>query len=117
MDRSPEVPVAAPDFSRLRAGGVGLITLAVLLTGSWLAETRPNSGYQAGYEAVTTSGEEWIRAEVDAAGGTARALCEKLRQQVDQSATEPRYEPDSFVKGCGDAVDHLYGKHVPMETR
>jgi hypothetical protein len=117
MDRTPqmpETPEAVPPFNWLRAGIIGLVGIAILLIGSWIVRTYPNSGYQAGYEATTAKGQEWIRAEVDAAGGTTMAVCDKVHDQVDQSASEPRYDHGTFVRGCGDAIDHLYGRHVPV---
>jgi len=114
MDRSLEAPEAESRFSWLRAGTVILAAIAVIVIGSWIVRTYPNSGYRAGYEATTAKGEEWIRAEVDAAGGTPTTVCDELRNQAEQSALEPRWDYDTFMKGCDDAVDHLYGRHVPM---
>jgi hypothetical protein len=114
MDRSLEPPEAESRFSWLRTGVVVVAAIAVIVTGSWIVRTYPNSGYRAGYEAPTTKGREWIRAEVDAAGGTARSVCDDLHAQAEQSALEPRYDYGTFIKGCGDAVDHLHSRHVPM---
>ena len=114
MDRSLESPEAESRFSWLGAVTVMLAAIAIIVIGSWIVRTYPNSGYRAGYEATTAKGQEWIHAEVDAAGGSALTLCDGLRNQADQSALEPRYDHGTFIKGCGDAVDHLYGRHVPM---
>ena len=116
MDRSLEAPEAEPRFSWLRVGIVVLAAIAVIAIGSWIVRTYPNSGYRAGYEATTAEGQEWIRAEVDAAGGSALTLCDELHNRAEQSPLEPRYDLDTFMKGCGDAVDRLYGRHVPMSA-
>ena len=117
MDRSPEAREVVPAFNWRRAAGIGFVALAILLIGSWVARSHPNSGYDAGYEAVTVKGEEWIRPEIEAAGGSTTALCEKLHHEADQSTSEPRYDHATFVRGCADAVDHLYGKPVQMDQR
>ena len=114
MDRNPEAPEVESRFSWLRAGTVMLVAIAVILVGSWIVRTFPNSGYRAGYEATMAEGQEWVRAEVRAAGGSAFTVCDELHNQTEQSALEPRYDYDTFIKGCGDAVDALCGRHVPM---
>ena len=116
MDRSLEAPRAESRFSWLRAGTVMLAVIAIIGIGSWIVRTYPNSGYRAGYEATTAEGQERIRSEVDAAGGSALTLCDELHKQTEQSALEPRYDRRTFMKGCGDAVDHLYGRHVPLSA-
>lgn len=114
MDSSLEAPETESRFSWLRAGTVMLAAIAIIAIGSWIVRTYPNSGYRAGYEATTAKGQEWIHAEVDAAGGTAFTVCGEVHHQTEESASEPRYDYDTFMKGCGDAVDYVYGKHVPM---
>lgn len=116
MDSSLEAPDAESRFSWLRAATVMIASLAIIAIGSWIVRTHPNSGYRTGYEATTAEGQEWVRAEVDAAGGSALTLCDELYEQAEQSALEPHYDFDTFMKGCGDAVDHLYGRHVPMSA-
>ncbi len=113
MDRSLEAPEPESRFSWLRAVSIALAAIATIVIGSWIVRTYPNSGYRAGYEATKAKGHEWIHAEVDAAGGSALTLCDELHNQADQAALEPRYDYGTFIEGCGDAVDHLYGRHVP----
>lgn len=96
---------------------IGLIAMAMLFVGSWVARTHPNSGYDAGYEAATARGAHWLNAEVKSAGGATTAVCEKLHHQIDQSAAEPRYDHATFVRGCTDAFTHLNGTHVPPDPR
>lgn len=54
-------------------------------------------------------GRDWVRAEVDAANGTALPPCDSLHRESAVSPNSPHYEYDSVVKGCGDAVDTLLG--------
>lgn len=82
--------------------------VAILAVGSWLVRSYPNAGYPAGYEAATTKGESWIRAEVDAAGGAATKVCDALHDDADRSISEPRYDADTFIRGCVDAIENLY---------
>lgn len=114
MDRNTQTPESTPRFNWRRAGIAMLAAVAVIPAGSWIVRTYPNSGYQAGYEATTVEGEERIRAKVEAAGVTAKAVCDEIHDQADQSPSEPRYERDSFIRGCSEAVDRLYGRHVPL---
>lgn len=114
MDRNMKASEAESRFSWLRAGTITLAAIAIIVIGSWIVRTYPNDGYRAGYEATMAKGQEWIRAEVDEAEVSARTLCDEIHNQNEQSASEPRYDYGTFVKGCGDAVDHIFGSHVPM---
>ena len=109
MDRSMEALDAAPRFSWLRVGMTMIAATAIIVIGSWMVRAYPNSGYRAGYDAANAKGPEWIRTEVDAAGGNATSVCRLLYSEAEQSALEPRYDYGTFVNGCGDAVDHLHG--------
>lgn len=111
MDRSPG---SQSRFTWLRAGTVMVAAITIIALGSWIVRTYPNPGYRAGYETTAAKGQEWIRAAVDASQGGALIVCDEIRDQTEQSPNEPRYDRDTFMKGCGDAVDHLYGRHVPM---
>ncbi len=113
MDRIPGTPETAR-FTWQRAAVTLLVAGAVILIGSWLVRAYPNHGFRAGYETTITKGREWVRSEVDAAAGTATALCESLHCEAEHSPGEPRYDHDTYVAGCSDAVDHLYGRHVPL---
>lgn len=116
MDSNGQTPSAAAPFRKGRALIAALAAVLIVLIASWIVRTNPNPGYQAGYEAATDRGGQWIRAEVDEAGFNARAVCEELHQLADQSPGEPRYERDSFIRGCSEAVDRLYGRHVPLAS-
>lgn len=109
MARTPETPEGARPFTWFRAGLIGLAAVAIIVVGSWIVRAFPNPGYQAGYDATIAKGQEWIRAEVEAAGGTAGQLCEDVHREAESAPLEPRYDHDTFVKGCADAVKHLHG--------
>ena len=112
MDSTPE---SRSSLFGVRRVWVALLTSAVILTvASLLVRTFPNSGNQAGYEAVMDNGEERVRSAVEAAAGTALPLCEGLYAESEDTPSEPRYEYESFIKGCGKAVDELHGRHVPL---
>lgn len=113
MNRILDRSEAERPFNRVRAGIVLMAVIAIIAIGSWLVRTYPNSGYEAGYQAVTAKGHERIRTEVDTAGGAVGPVCDGIHHEIEQSALEPRYDHDSFVKGCIDAVGHLYGSHRP----
>ena len=103
-------------FSPRRAAVVILAAVAVIAGGSWLLRAHPIAGYRAGYDAAIAKGEDWVRDQVDKAGGQATTLCTDLYDQADQLTMKRRYDHFTFYKGCGDAVDHLYGRHVPMRN-
>jgi hypothetical protein len=114
MDRTRQTSAVTRPFSRGRAVIALVAAVTIIAVASWIVRTYPNSGYRAGYEATTAKGEKWVRAEVDAAGVSAQAVCAELHDEAEQSPGEPRYERESFIRGCAQAVDHLYGRHVPM---
>lgn len=101
-------------FSRRRALFAIAAAVAIMCLASWMVRAHPNPGYQAGYEAVTEADEQSIKAGIDAAGGTARPFCDALHGRFEQSTIEPRYDYATFMQGCGDAIDHRLGAHVPM---
>lgn len=114
MDRDLDALDNAPGFTVRRLVVTVLISAAIIAVGSLLVRTFPTSGHQAGRDAVVTEGPEWVRAEVDAANGSALPACNQLHQESENSPSSPRYEYDSFVAGCGEAVDRLLGRHVPL---
>lgn len=116
MDRDLESLSRSAEFS-LRRLGVTLVLSATVLGGAaLLVRTFPNSGYQAGYDAVIARDPDWVRAGVEAADGTALQLCDELHAEIDSSAASPRYDYSSFVKGCGQAINQLSGRTVPLLT-
>lgn len=114
MDSNGDKPERAGGFHWRRAAAVVLAAAVIIAVGSWMVRSHPYSGYQAGYETTIGKGPEWIRAEVDAAGGTAEALCRKLHLEIDESALQPHYDYATFVEGCSAAIDRLYGNPVPI---
>lgn len=114
MDRSPGLTETGRPFTWRRVAGTLLVASAVILIGSWLVRAYPNHGYRAGYEATITKGREWVRAKVDASAGNAMTLCETLHNEAEHSPRHPRYDHDTYVAGCSAAVDHLYGRSVPL---
>lgn len=101
-----------PEFSWRRAGWALLAAVAVMVAASLLVRMYPNPGVSAGYQAVVAAGRDWVRSQVDAAGGVAIGVCDGLYPAGGPSA--PTYDYPTFVQGCGEAVDFLYGSHVPM---
>lgn len=114
LDRDLESVSASPLFNWRRLWVTLLASAAIIAAATLLVRAYPNSGYQAGYDAAISVGEPSVRADVDSSGGTALPLCQSLYFVSDSSPNEPRYEYDSFIKGCGAAVKHLYGKPVPL---
>lgn len=113
MDRDLAALDSAPEFS-FRRLWITLLASAVILTvGSLLVRSYPNSGRQAGYDAVIMKGGDWARAEVGAANGTALPACNELHAESEASAGSAHYEYDSFVAGCGEAIDRLLDRHIP----
>lgn len=94
-----------------------LVLSATILGGAaLLVRAFPNSGYQAGYDAVTARDPDWVRAAVEAADGTALGVCDELHSEIDSSAASPRYDYSSFVQGCGEAINQFSGRAVPLLT-
>ncbi len=114
MDRDLEALESAPPFSYKRLWVALVASAAVIGAGSLLVRTFPNSGHQAGYEAVITKGEQWAQAEVDAANGAALPACDQLQNEAEASPASPNYEYQSFVEGCDKAIDQLMGRDVPL---
>lgn len=117
MDRDLETLESAPPFSYRRLWVALALSAAVIGVGSLLVRTFPNSGHQAGYDAVVTKGEQWARSEVDAANGVALPACDELQRESEASPASPRYQYDSFIAGCDDAIDHLMGRDIPLLAR
>lgn len=114
MDRDLESLEKAPEFSWPRLAGTVLVSVVVLVGGSYLIRAFPYSGYDAGYAAVMEQGREAIRAQVDSAGGSALPLCQGLHDRIERQPDEPHYDYDSFIEGCASAVEELYGASVPL---
>lgn len=114
MDRDLAALEHAPEFSYRRLWITLLASAAILTVGSIVVRSYPNSGRQAGYEAVITEGAGWARAEVGAATGTALPACNELYADTDASPGSARYDYDSFVSGCGQAIDELLDRHIPL---
>lgn len=114
MDRDTDSLENSPPFSHRRLWLTLAASAAVLTVGSLVVRSFPNSGYQAGYDAVVDKGANWVTERLGAAPDTALPACTALHKEVDSDPGEPRYEYDSFVRGCGAAVDHLLGRHVPL---
>ena len=114
MDRSMDSLDGAPGFSYRRLVVTLLIAAAIIVIGSLVVRSFPNSGHQAGYDAVMKRGKDWVHAEVGAANGTALPLCDSLHGESERSPSSPHYEYESFIKGCGEAVDSLLGSHVAL---
>ncbi len=114
LDRDLESLSASPAFNWRRLWVALLASAAIITAASLLVRAYPNSGYQAGYDAAIGVGKTSVQAEVDSANGTALPLCQELHAASDSSPSAPRYDYDSFIKGCGAAVEHLYGKPVPL---
>lgn len=114
MDRSMDSLDEAPEFSYRRLVVTLLIAAAIIVIGSLAVRSFPNSGHQAGYDSVMKRGKDWVRVEVDAANKTALPLCDSLHSESEASPNSPHYEYESFVKGCGEAVDTLLGSHVAL---
>ncbi len=114
VDRDLEYLPRSAQFSFRRLWVTLVLSATVLGGAALLVRTFPNSGYQAGYEAVTARDPDWVRAGVEAADGTALQLCDQLHAEIDSSAASPRYDYTSFVKGCGQAISQLAGRPVPL---
>jgi hypothetical protein len=114
MDRSMDSLEDSPGFSYRRLVVTLLVAAAIIVVGSLVVRSFPNSGHKAGYDAVMKRGTDWVRAEVGAANGTALPLCESLHDESEASPGSPHYEYESFVKGCGEAVDTVLGSHVAL---
>ena len=116
MDRDLESLSRTTQFSFRRLWVTLVLSATVLAGAALLVRTFPNSGYQAGYEAVTARDPDWVRAGVEAANGTALGVCDELHAEIDSSAASPRYDYTSFVKGCGEAINQVSGRTVPLLT-
>lgn len=119
MERDRDARDKTPQFTWRRFIVTVLGSAAILGLGAYLVRAYPNSGYDAGYDAVmatgrSATGQSAIRADVDAAGGVSLPLCDALHAQVEHQPGEPHYDHDTFIEGCRDAVDELYGRHVPL---
>lgn len=114
MDRDLNALDAAPGFSLRRLWVTLAVAASIIGVSAAVVRTFPNSGHQAGYEAVMTKGLPWVQSEVDADRPTALAACDALHRESEDSAASPRFEYNSFVTGCGEAVDQLLGRHVPL---
>ncbi len=112
MDRHLPALESAPRFTWRRLAVTVLASAAILGAGSYLVRAYPNSGYDAGYEAVMTEGTAAVHGFVNAAGGTSRPLCDELHTKIDQQPDQPHYDHDTFIEGCSAAVDELYGGQV-----
>ena len=71
----------------------------------------PTEVHHAGYGAAIAKGETWIQAETDVAGGTALRVCEEL---LWEATAVPRSDYSDFIDGCGQGIDDLSGRHVPL---
>ena len=114
MDRDPDAFSGATAFSFRRLWLTLAIAAAIITVGSLAVRMFPNSGYQAGRDAVMDRGMPWVQGEVDAAQGTALTLCDTLYRDTETSESSPRYEYESFVDGCDEAVDDVLGRDVPL---
>ncbi len=114
MDRDLDALDGAPGFSFRRLWVTLAVCTAVIAGGAYLVRTFPNSGHQAGYDAVLNKGGLWVQSEVEVAQGAALPACQALHRDSETSESEPRFDYDSFVAGCGEAVDHLMGRHIPL---
>lgn len=114
LDRDLESLSRAPVFTWRRLLLTLMVSSAVITAASFLVRTFPNSGYQAGYDAVIGKDGSWVRSEVDGAAGTALPVCEGLHIESETSPNEPRYEYESFIDGCSAAVDLVSGRHIPL---
>ena len=88
--------------------------MSILGIASLLVRSYPNSGHRAGYDAVDSKGSAWVQSELRAAEETALPACNELYSESESSTSSPRYEYDSFIEGCGEAVNHLTGRAVPL---
>ena len=84
---------------------------ATMVAASLLIRIGPTEGYRAGYSAVMARGEAWVEREVDDAGGTSLRVCEDLLTATTEFGTQ---DYGDFVRGCGEGVDDLSGRHVPL---
>lgn len=114
LDRDLESLSASQAFNWRRLWVTLLVSAAIITGASLLVRAYPNSGYQAGYDAAINVGKTSVQAEVESANGTALPLCQELHAASDSTPSEPRYDYNSFIKGCGAAVENLYGKPVPL---
>lgn len=114
MDRDLDALATLPGFSHRRLWTTLAVAAAIIAIGSIAVRTYPNSGYQAGHEAVMEKGAPWVRGEVDAARGSALSACDALHREADVAVDSPRYDYDSFVHGCNKAVGELLGLDVPL---
>lgn len=114
VDRDLDALATLPGFSLRRLWTTLAVAAAIIAIGSIAVRTYPNSGYQAGREAVMEKGSSWVRGEVDAARGTALSACDALHREAEAAVGSPRYDYDSFVHGCDNAVGELLGLDVPL---
>ncbi len=114
MDRNLDSLSGAPGFSYRRLWVTLLVAAAIIAGATLLVRSFPNSGHQAGYEAVTTEGHKRIQEEVNAADGTALPVCDRLHTEAESSPNRPRYDYQSFLTGCSEAIDQMSGTHVPL---
>ena len=115
MDRHLPELEAAPRFTWRRLAVTVLVSVAIIGAGSYLVRAYPNSGYDAGYDAVMARDQAAVHGFVDAAGKTSLPLCNELHTEIDRQPGEPHYDYDTFIAGCRAAVDELYGGQVPLE--
>ncbi len=113
MDRDVDALIAAPATTQQRLWLALGLAVAVITTGALAVRTFPDLDRQAGHDAVLNKGVTWARGEVEAAPGVLGA-CDALQREAAARQTWPEYDYGSFITGCGEAVDHLLGRHVPL---
>ena len=118
MDRDLDALMAAPPVSRQRLWLAFGVAATVLTAGSLSVRTFADPGRLAGRTAVIDKGPAWVRSEVDVATGTALGACDALQREYEARHDLAEYDPEShyasFVTGCGQAVDDLLGRHIPL---
>lgn len=118
MDRDLDALIAAPPVSRQRLLLAFGMAATVITAGSFGVRTFSNPGQLAGRNAVMDKGPVWVRGEVDLAAGTGLGVCDALHREYRARRDPAEYTPESdyasFVTGCGQAVDGLLGRHVPL---
>lgn len=111
MDRNLEALERMPPSTRTTVGLTLTGAIVIMLVSALLIRTCPSEDYRAGHDAVMAQGHEWVDAQVDAAAGTSLRACQELHRYTVNARTSDYSE---FVEGCGDAIDSLSGRHVPM---
>jgi hypothetical protein len=114
VDRHIESLERSARFSYRRLWVALLLSALIMAAASLLVRAFPNSGYQAGHDAVAARDQALILAGIQAAGGTALTVCDELHADTESSPTSPRYDYPSFIKGCGEAISNLAGRPVPL---